>query len=610
MSEQAHVPEDDSVIGRALKKSLLGIALLALIVAAVWLLRPVPPPPPVVEQAPKLAPQAISEAVKDAPPESRFTDISAESGVDFVHVNGAYGERLLPETMGGGVAVLDYDQDGLQDLLFVNSGTWPWREQPPPPVAVGLYRNLGNGKFSNQTDGSGLQTPGLYGMGVAVADINGDGHPDLFLSGLGKNRLFINQQDGRFEDISESAGVSGADDAWSTSASFFDYDKDGDLDLFVANYVVWSRDIDLQVDYRLTGIGRAYGPPTNYAGTQSYLYRNDGELKFSDVSEQAGIHVFNDATGKPAGKALGVHPSDLDGDGWTDILVSNDTVRNFVFLNRGDGSFEESGLLTGLAFDNSGKATGAMGVDAAAYNNDKDLAVAVGNFSNEMSSFYVARDGDPFFTDEAIISGIGADSRLALSFGLFFFDYDLDGRLDLLQTNGHVEIDINRVQPSQNYRQPTQLFWNCGPDCGRNFVLVPAEQSGDLSRPVIGRAAAYADLDQDGDLDVIITQIGEPPLLLRNDQNNDHHWLRVKLQGKGMNREALGAQLRLTANGVTQIRELTRSRGYLSQVEQPLSFGLGKTKRVDTLEITWPDGTRQVLTDIPVDQELEIRQSD
>ena len=543
------VPEDDTIIGQAFKWSLIVLGAAVLLVGGMWLALHRNAPAPLVEDAVRVAPQHIAEAIDVAPPPVHFTNVTRTAGVDFVHVNGAYGERLLPETMGGGVAFLDYDHDGLQDLLFVNSGIWPWRTQDVRRPTPALYRNRGDGTFENVTKRTGLGTISFYGMGAAVADINGDGYPEIFLTGVGPNRLLQNHKGERFIDITAQAGVAGAADAWSSSAAFFDYDKDGDLDLFVCNYVQWSRDIDLSVDYRLTGIGRAYGPPTNYAGTHSYLYRNNGDGTFSDVSEAAGIQVNNPATGLPAGKALAVLPVDIDGDGWLDLMVSNDTVQNFLFINKGNGTFEENGMAAGLAFDNSGKATGAMGVDAAAYNNDREFAVAVGNFSNEMSSFYVARDGVPLFTDEAIVSGVGPESRQALSFGLFFFDYDQDGRVDLLQTNGHVEDKINVVQPSQHYEQPTQLFWNCGPQCARNFEHVPLESTGDLGLPIVGRGAAYGDIDQDGDLDVVITQVNRAPLVLRNDQALGHHWLRVKVEGTGLNRDALGAHVDISAGG-------------------------------------------------------------
>jgi len=600
------VPEDDTIIGQAFKWSLIVLGGAAVLVGVMWVVLYRETPAPVVEDAPRVAPQRIAEAIHVQPPSVHFTNVTHSAGVDFVHVNGAYGERLLPETMGGGVAFLDYDEDGLQDLLFVNSSPWPWRTQDVRHPTPALYRNRGDGTFENVTERTGLGTMSFYGMGSAVADVNGDGYPDIFLTGVGPNRLLLNQKGERFTDVTAQAGVAGADDAWSSSAAFFDYDKDGDLDLFVCNYVQWSRDIDLSVDYRLTGIGRAYGPPTNYAGTYSYLYRNNGDGTFSDVSAAAGIQVNNPATGLPAGKALAVHPVDIDGDGWLDLVVANDTVQNFLFINKGDGTFEERGMDSGLAFDNSGKATGAMGVDAAAYNNDSEFAVAVGNFSNEMTSFYVARGGLPLFTDEAVVSGVGSESRHALSFGLFFFDYDLDGRVDLLQTNGHVEDEINVVQPSQHYEQPTQLFWNCGPQCARNFVHVPLEDTGDLGLPIVGRGASYGDIDQDGDLDVVITQVNRAPLVLRNDQALGHHWLRVKVEGTGLNRDALGARVDITAGGVSQTRTVMPSRSYLAQVELPVTFGLADAARVDRLQVTWPDGKTRSLTDLAADQMLAV----
>jgi hypothetical protein len=527
--------------------------------------------------------------------------VTQAAGIDFVHVNGAYGERLLPETMGGGVAFLDYDQDGRQDLLFVNSSPWPWRGGPRTTSA--LYRNRGDGTFADVSEAVGLADLSLYGMGVAAADLDGDGYPELFLTAVGGNRLLRNVDGGRFEDVTERAGVAGAEDAWGTGAAFLDYDRDGDLDLFVANYVQWSRDIDLSVDYRLTGIGRAYGPPANYRGAHSYLYRNRGDGRFEDVSAAAGIQVVNPATGAPAGKAMAVVPVDVDADGWLDLMVANDTVRNFLFHNRGDGTFEEVGTPAGVAFDNAGMATGAMGVDVAT--DGDELAIAVGNFANEMTSFYVARGGAPQFSDEAIVSGIGPGSRRALSFGVLFLDVDL-GRLDLLQSNGHVEDEINVVQPSQHYEQPAQLFWNCGRACPRRFLHVPTAGTGALSTPVVGRGLAYADYDQDGDLDVVITQVGRRPLLLRNDQDLGHHWLRVQVQGAGHNRDALGAQVALTAGALTQRRTVMPTRSYLSQVELPVTFGLEASAQVERVEVTWPDGSRVTVTEPEVDRVLVV----
>ena len=510
----------------------------------------------------------------------KFTDITREAGISYSHFNGAFGDKLLPETMGSGVAFFDYDNDGDQDLLFINSDAWPeQRDAAAERPTMALYRNNGRGGFSDVTAAAGLAVP-MYGMGTAVGDYDNDGDSDVFVTAFGENHLFSNQG-GIFRDVTAEAGVAGAADAWSTSAGFVDIDNDGDLDLFVANYVQWSRQADFNVNYQLTGIGRAYGPPSAYPGTNSYLYRNEGDGRFSDISAAAGIQVQNPATGLPVGKALAVVPVDFDRDGWMDLLVANDTVQNFLFHNRGGGVFEERGALLGVAFDRNGKATGAMGVDAAHFRNDADLGFAIGNFANEMTSLYVTQGAVPPLTDEAIVEGIGPGSRRALTFGVFFFDYDLDGRLDFLQANGHLEGEINKVQSSQHYRQPTQLFWNCGKECRGSFLLQDGEANGDLGTPLVGRGASYADIDGDGDLDVVISQNGGAPLLLRNDQALGHHWLRVQLVGSSINRDALGSWVELRAGDSLQRRSVMPTRSYLSQVEPVLTFGLGTADKVD-----------------------------
>jgi len=543
------------------------------------------------------------------PPAVRFRDITAEAGIDFVHHNGATGERLLPETMGGGVAFLDYNGDGHQDLLFVDSGRWPWdpEAEQARSSSLRLYENDGRGRFREVTAAAGLDDLRFYGMGLAVGDYDGDGNMDFYVTAVGSNRLFRNTGN-RFLETTGTAGLAGTDDGWSTSAAFFDYDGDGFLDLFVLNYVDWSREVDFEVDYRLAGIGRAYGPPTNFRGTQSSLYRNNGDGSFSETSEEAGIHVINPATGAPAGKALALAPTDLDGDGLLDVMVANDTVRNFVFHNLGNGRFEEVGSAWGLGFDRNGLATGAMGIDAGRFRNDETLAVAIGNFANEMSSFYVSQGLPGQFADEAIVSGIGPKTRLALTFGLFFFDYDLDGRLDYLQANGHVENDIAQVQASQRYRQPGQLFWNCGDECAGTYRAVAADRIGDLARPIVGRGAAYADIDDDGRLDVILTQVAGPPLLLKNELNTGHHWLRVTLEGRSPNTAAIGASVMLDAGGQRQYRNVMPTRSYLSQVELPLTFGLGDAIEIDRLVIRWPDGEETTLTGLAPDRHHRVRQ--
>lgn len=595
----------DQVIGVVFKRSLKFVALLAtLFFAAVLINRTLredeafvdtPPASPVNSSREVLAPPVI------------FSDITQQSGINFLHVTGAYGDKLLPETMGSGVAFLDYDRDGDQDLLLVNSDYWPDRvEADKVRPTMRLYQNDGRGQFTDVTQEAGLAVP-FYGMGVAVGDYDNDGDADIFVTAYGSNHLFRNER-GRFEDTTADAGVGGTADDWSTSASFLDIDNDGDLDLFVANYVRWSRQLDFSVDFQLVGIGRAYGPPNAYQGTHSYLYRNEGDGQFRDISYTSGIHINNPATGEPMGKALGVAPVDIDGDGWLDILVANDTVQNFLLHNQGNGLFEDLGSSSGLAFDRDGKATGAMGVDVAHFRNDSEIGFAVGNFANEMTSLYVTQSARPPLTDDAIIEGIGPASRLVLTFGLFFFDYDLDGRLDLLQANGHLESEINKVQSSQHFRQTPQLFWNCGDECRSSFLVQPAGTNGDLDTPLVGRGAAYADIDGDGDLDVAITQNGGSPLLLRNDLALGHHWLRVKLIGTTVNRDAIGAWVEVRAGDMLQRRQVMPSRSYLSQVERVLTFGLGNAERVDSMEILWPDGSRQLLDQVTIDSQLEITQ--
>lgn len=593
----------EAIIGRAFRRSLLVIGVAVAAGILIYLrLQPGEHSRPVAEKTVTVPAPAEKTAARQAPP-LHFSNITRDAGIDFVHVNGAYGERLMPETMGSGAAFLDYDNDGDPDLFLVNSRYWPDHPGGHTPTQA-LYRNDGNGHFTDVTEAAGLAVE-AWGMGVAVGDYDGDGRVDLFLSTLGANHLFHNEG-GTFREVSAEAGVAGERDRWSSGAAFFDYDGDGDLDLFVLNYVDWSRKMDLGIDFRLAGLGRAYGAPNHFPGTDSYLYRNDGNGRFSEVSASAGIQVHDPESGRPVGKGLGVVPLDYDGDGWIDIAVANDTSRNFLFHNLGNGRFEEVGAFEGLAWDRNGKATGGMGIDAAHYRNDRDLGIVIGNFANEMSSLFVTVDGQPPFADEAVLEGIGPASRLALTFGVLFLDADLDGRPDLLQANGHLEHEINRVQASQHYAQPPQLFWNCGNDCKGQFVL--ASEVGDLSQPLVGRALACADIDGDGDLDLLISQNGRAPALLRNDRDNGNHWLRLRLHGRGANRDAIGARVQLVAGGVTQYRQVMPARSYLSQIELPLTFGLGPSRQVERLHITWPDGQQQVVEVDRVDTVLDVEQ--
>ena len=504
-------------------------------------------------------------------PKVRFTDVTQQAGIRFVHTNGSFGKKLLPETMGSGVAFLDFDRDGKQDLLFVNSCPWPGHEETGKKTTLALYRNVstpGHIQFEDVTAKMGLDVT-MFGMGVTVGDFDNDGWPDIFVTGVGGNRLFHNVKGERFEDVTAHAGVggpggwpAGAGDFllwdspinWSTSAAWLDYDGDGQLDLFVCNYVIWSPKYDLALDAALVGAkDRAFGPPVAFSGSQCFLYRNKGDGTFEDVSQKAGIQVSEvlaegeKAVPRPVGKSLGVIVADVDDDGWPDIIVANDTVRNFFFRNKGDGTFEEKGRECGVAYA-EGRARGAMGLDFGEYRPGKCAAV-ISNFADEPDTFL--RLDNPkrlAFADAALAEGLAGPSRPLLKFGTFFFDYDLDGRLDLLTANGHLEPEIAKVQPGQRYAQPAQLFWNTGQK--QRFEPVSAEDAGpDLFQPIVGRGSAFADIDGDGSLDVVLTNNGGAPKLLRNEGGTGNHWVRLVLEGDGVhsNKSAIGARITLEA---------------------------------------------------------------
>jgi hypothetical protein len=524
-------------------------------------------------------------------PRVTFTDVTAAAGIHFRHSSGAFGKKYLPETLGSGVAFLDADGDGRQDLFLVNSTKWPGR--PGPAAYSALYRNRGDGTFVDDTRAAGLQVD-TYGMGAASADFDNDGRADLYVTALGRNHLFRNIGGGRFVDVTDQARV--ADPGFSTSAAWLDYDRDGFVDLFVAHYVEWSIEKDLFCT--LDGTRKSYCTPESYHGQTSTLFHNTGRGTFDNVTRAAGVY-------DPNAKALGVALLDYDNDGWIDLFVANDRQPNRLYRNARNGTFKDVGLTAGVAFDETGTARAGMGVDAADYDGSGRASLAIGNFSNEMMSLYTS-EANGLFIDRAPTTAIGRTSLRKLTFGLFFFDYDLDGRLDLFAANGHVADDIASVQRNVTYAQAPDLYWNAG---RRRFEDAGRLAGADFGRPMIARGAAYADYDGDGDLDVVVTANNGPARLLRNDGGNRHNWLRVSAIGGPANRDAIGARIQVFIDGKPGPSAMVKTgSSYASQSELPLTFGLGQATNVSALTIVWPDGRVDNLPSIESNQTVTIQE--
>jgi hypothetical protein len=520
----------------------------------------------------------------------RFTDVTSAAGIHFVHTAGKSGKKYLPETMGSGVAVLDVYGDGWPDLLFVNS-------KPFGPHAkkttCALYRNNHNGTFTDITAGSGLDVE-MYGMGVAVADYDNDGRDDVYITAIDGDHLFHNEGNGKFRDVTKSSGIHNAN--FGTSAAWFDYDRDGKPDLFVANYVQWTEKGDLWCS--MDGSTKSYCTPESYKGTSSKLYHNLGNGRFEDVTEKAGLA---DSTSK----SLGVAVFDMDNDGWPDLFIANDTQPNKLYRNNRNGTFSEVGVSVGVALGEDGTARGAMGVDAADYDRSGRFDLLVGNFSNQMMGLY-HNEGTGLFVDEAPNSPVGRDSLLDLTFGAFFFDYDLDGYPDIFAANGHIEEGISRVQPKIQFREPPLLFHNAGHG---KFEDVSKEVGPDLQRPIVARGAAYLDYDHDGDLDIVITTNDGPAYLLRNDGGNRNHWLTLKLVGTKSNRSALGAVVHVESASGGQMQEVHSGSSYCSQSDLALTFGLGQDDMAKSIVVYWPSGHVDKLYNVKVNQFKTVTES-
>jgi hypothetical protein len=518
-----------------------------------------------------------------------FKDITKAAGITYVHNNAARGKKYLPETMGPGCAFIDYDNDGLPDILIVNGKDWAPTGRSS---TLKLYHNNGNGTFTDVTARSGLAVP-MFGLGVAVGDFDNDGLDDIFVTALGQSHLFRNTGNGTFSDVTRQAGMLGPNE-FSTSAAWVDYDRDGKLDLLVANYVQWTIQTDIYCT--MDGVRKSYCTPEGYKGASLRLWHNLGNGKFEDATGKAGL---ND----PTSKSLGIAVADVNGDGWPDLIVANDTQPNKLYINNQKGAFKESAVISGIAFSEDGVARAGMGVDAVDYDRSGRPSIIIGNFSNQMMALY-HNEGNALFVDEAPRSDVGRKSLLTLGFACFFFDYDLDGWPDIFVANGHIENEIERIQKRVKYAQPAHLFRNLG---GGKFAEATGSAGPDISVPRVGRGAAYADVDNDGDLDVLMTTNGGSAVLLRNDGGTNKS-LRIRLNGTKSNRDGIGATVTIRAGSDSQTQVLRSGSSYLSSSELVVTFGVGQHAAVDEIKIAWPSGQNDRLTNVPAGQTVTIQE--
>jgi len=519
-----------------------------------------------------------------------FRDITAQAGIRFTHNNAAFGKKYLPETMGPGCAFIDYDGDGYPDILIVNGQDWPGHTKTPSTLK--LYHNNKNGTFTDVTSKAGLAVT-MFGMGVAVGDYDNDGHDDIFVTALGQSHLFHNNGNGTFSDVTKTAGMWGPNE-FSTSAAWVDYDRDGKLDLVIANYVQWSLPSDIYCT--LDGAHKSYCTPESYKGTSIRLWHNLGGGKFEDATQKSGMD-------DPTSKSLGLAILDYNNDGWPDIAVANDTQPNKLYLNKQNGTFEEKAVAAGIAFSEDGVARAGMGVDAADYDRSGHPSLLITNFANQMLSLY-HNEGNGLFVDEAPRSEVGRNTLVTLGFGCFFFDYDNDGWPDIFVADGHIENEIERVQKRVSYAEPPHLFRNLG---GGKFQEVTAQMGDAFASSKVARGAAYADIDNDGALDVLLTTNGGRAWLFHNEGGTSHS-LRLKLVGTKSNRDGIGAVVRLTSGGAKQWQMLRSGSSYLSQSELVLTFGMGGATKADSVEVQWPSGQVDKIASLAADQTVTVEE--
>ncbi|MSO21776.1 MAG: CRTAC1 family protein [Acidobacteria bacterium] len=523
---------------------------------------------------------------------SPFINGAGAAGIEFEHQRGASDRKHLVETMGSGCAFLDYDSDGWLDLLLINGGTTP--DSPPSgPVRHALYRNLSNGKFKDVTIQSGLTGKGSYGMGVAVGDYDNDGYPDIYITNFGPNVLYHNNRDGSFSDVTEKAGVGCPE--WSSSAAFFDYDNDGYLDLYVTNYVDSTYEKNPVCTVKNI---RAYCHPKYFLGVADKLYRNFGNGRFEDVSKKSGI-------ANPDGKGLGVVAADFDGDGWMDLYVANDSVRNCLFKNNRNGTFTDETFSSGTGYNGEAKAEASMGVDAGDYDGDGLMDIMVTNYDLETNALY-RNEGGWIFGDERWPSGLARTDRFLLGFGVGFFDFDNDGDQDLLLVNGHVIDNVEVVQPDFRHAQPMQLLENQRGKYSENLEFFQFAST----IPRVGRGACFGDIDNDGDIDVLINNSEQEPTLLINQVGNRRGWILLKLIGTKSNRDAVGAKITVTTENGSQTDQITGGASYLSASDLRVHFGLASARVIKLMKIKWPSGSEQVLQNIRSNQVLTIKEEE